>query len=221
METKLKVISPRYQQIAADIAAKIVEKRYQIGEKIYTRSVLSSQYSVSPETARRAISILSDLEIVESIKGSGVVIKSYEKALNFVRQYNDIQTVKSIKNNIRQSIGRQTKEISHLHELLENLINQTERFRTLNPFIPFEMEITNQAQCLDKSVADTNFWHNTGATIIAIKRNNSILISPGPYSTFQAGDILYFIGNEDVLQRVQLFIYASAKSQSVSLPVSC
>lgn len=208
METKFKVVSPRYQQIATDIATKIVEKRYKVGEKIYARSALASQYGVSPETARRAICILSDLEIVESIKGSGVAIISYEKALAFVTQFNDIQTVNGIKHNIRQSVARQAEETRLLHKLLEDLINQTERFRALNPFVPFEVEITDQAQHLNQSVADVKFWQNTGATIIAIKRENAVFISPGPYATFQVGDILFFVGNEDILQRVQHFMYA-------------
>lgn len=92
-----KLTSPRYQQIATDIAAKIVDKKYKVGDKIYTRSSIASQYGVSAETARRAISILVDLDIVESTKGSGVVIKSYEKAVQFVHQYNDIQTIHDLK----------------------------------------------------------------------------------------------------------------------------
>ena len=48
---------PVYQKIAADIAAKIAERQYLVGEKIYSRSVIASQYSVSPETARKAICI--------------------------------------------------------------------------------------------------------------------------------------------------------------------
>ncbi|MGC4018616.1 MAG: hypothetical protein QM793_04880 [Muricomes sp.] len=33
-----KVVLPVYQRIAADIAAKIVEKKYVVGKKIYSRS---------------------------------------------------------------------------------------------------------------------------------------------------------------------------------------
>ena len=47
----MKVTIPRYQQIAADVAAKIVEGYYSEGEKIYVRSSLSSQYGVSSENS--------------------------------------------------------------------------------------------------------------------------------------------------------------------------
>ena len=97
MGKKVRISTPRYQQIALDVASKIVKKHYIVGEKIYSRSTIASQYSVSPETARRAISILSELGIVETTKGSGVIIKSYDKALEFIHQYNNIQTVYNLK----------------------------------------------------------------------------------------------------------------------------
>ena len=64
MEKKIRIVSPVYQQIATDIASKIASGHYQVGEKIYARSVLASQYGVSAETARRAIAILADVDIV-------------------------------------------------------------------------------------------------------------------------------------------------------------
>lgn len=80
MDTKtLHIKQPKYQTIAEDIATKIVKKKYIVGEKIYARSSLASQYGVSAETARRAIAVLQDLNIVEATKGSSVIITSYEK----------------------------------------------------------------------------------------------------------------------------------------------
>ena len=52
---KVQVKQPKYSKIAADIASKIVEKKYQVGEKIYARSSLASQYGVIFKTAQRAI----------------------------------------------------------------------------------------------------------------------------------------------------------------------
>ena len=69
---------PQYQKIAVDLASKIVDGKYKVGDKIYARSALASRYGVSSETARRAVCVLADLDIVESTKGSGVIIKSQE-----------------------------------------------------------------------------------------------------------------------------------------------
>lgn len=193
MEKKVRI--PVYQKIALDIASKIVEHKYIIGEKIYTRSTIASQYNVSSETARRAISILSDLDIVETIKGSGVTIKSYEKALKFVREFKDMQTFNSLIADINDNISQQ-KEVNIN---LENKIKRLVKIRTTTPY-------------LNKNISDINFWHHTTATVIAIKRDNSIILSPGPYADFQENDIFYLIGDEDSYRRVMEFLYPEEKS---------
>lgn len=207
MEKKTRVTSPRYQQIAADIASKIVNGHYQVGDKIYARSAIASQYSVSSETARRAISILTDLNIVETIKGSGVKIVSFEKAVDFIRQYEDVQSVNNIKKEILHSIAKQEKELDHLRNYVTSLIDKTDRFRSINPFLPFEIEIQEETPYLNHTISELNFWHKTAATIIAIRRNNEMLLSPGPYAEFVLGDIVYFIGEDNCYDRVKSFLY--------------
>ena len=87
MDRKQNVTSPIYQKIAVDIASKIAAGEYQEGNKLFARSALAGQYSVSPETSRRAISILSDMGIVKAVKGSGLTIISKEKAIGLVEQF--------------------------------------------------------------------------------------------------------------------------------------
>ena len=207
MEKKLKIIAPVYQQIAADIASKIVSGHYRPNEKIYARSSLASQYGVSSETARRAICVLSDMDIVDTAKGSGVLIKSRENAARFVKQFENIQTVNDLKKQITESISRQKEENTCLENLISNLINRTDRFRFTNPFVPFEITITGQMTYLNKTISDINFWHNTSATIIAIRRGDDLMMSPGPYASFQDGDIVYFVGDENCTERVKVFLY--------------
>lgn len=207
MEKKIKIVTPVYQQIAVDIASKIANGDYIVGEKIYTRSVLASQYGVSSETARRAICILADVDIVDTTKGSGVVIKSNENAIKFVKQYDNIKTVSDLRNNILNSLERQKQENDYLKEQLLELINKTERFKSINPFIPFEIRISKETPYIDKTVAEINFWHNTSATIICIKRNECLEMSPGPYAVLRENDIFYFIGDESCYERVNKYLY--------------
>ncbi|WP_444659029.1 TrkA C-terminal domain-containing protein [Caproiciproducens sp. R2] len=207
MEDTIKVAAPVYQKIAADIAAKIVDNRYRVGEKIYARSYLASQYNVSSETARRAICVLSDLEIVDVTKGSGVIIKSYDNAVKFVHQYNDIQSLNDLKKDILSSVERQRKETKFLLKSISSIIDRTERFQSINPFIPFEIEITDKTPLLDKSLSELNFWHHTAATIIAIKRNSTLMMSPGPYAILQKHDVLYYCGEDNCQDRVKSFLY--------------
>lgn len=204
---KLKVSRPRYQQIAADLAAKIVDNKYKLGDKLSARSTIAGQYSVSPETARRAIQVLVDLDIVSSRHGSGAYITSYTNAQNFVKQFNDIQTLDELKKEINDSVIRQQNELASFNNSLNKLIDQTERFRYLNPLNPYQLEITDNMLYLNQTIQEINFWHNTTATLVAIKRGPDFFISPGPYAQLFSGDVIYFVGNSSALQFVQNFLY--------------
>ncbi len=216
MEEKVreKISIPRYQQIAIEIATRIVSGEYKEGEKIYARSSLASQYGVSSETARRAICVLSDLDIVSSEKGSGVTIKSRENATDFVKQYEKRQTLDTIKEDILVSIKRQKKEMENLDDCLSELIAATDHFRSLNPFMPFQININSKSEYINHTIVELQFWQHTGATVIAIKREGSLLVSPGPYLVLLEGDILYFVTQDDSPQRVKDFLYPNKNEKN-------
>lgn len=204
---KQKIAIPRYQQIAIEIASRIVREEYQVGEKIYARSSIASQYGVSSETARRAICVLCDLGIVTSEKGSGVTILSHREAVEFIRRNDNRQTIDVIKEQLVESIGRQQDEIKILNACLNDLISTSEHFKSMNPFMPFEVKITNQCTYLNKMISEIQFWQNTGATIVAVQRQDTIFKSPGPYMPLLENDTLYFLPQDDTAQRVREFLY--------------
>lgn len=198
---------PKYLQIATDVAYKIIDKTYHEGEKIYARSGIGSQYSVSSETARRAVCVLADWDIVEVEKNSGVIIKSTDNARNFLAQQQQSQSIRDIKRNILECVERQQQESKQLYTHLSELVEKIECFRSTNPFVPFELSITSDSPFINKTVAETNFWQATFATVIAIRRNGSLIMSPGPSATFRLDDILYFTGDDNCQDRVQKFMY--------------
>lgn len=207
MELKSHTSIPRYQQIALEIASSIVREDYVIGQKIYARSAIASHYGVSPETARRAICVLADLDIVTTEKGSGVVIHSQTNAELFLKQYSKRKTISSIKDDLLGSIQRQKSELDAITASLSELTEASEHFRSLNPFMPFQLRITKACRYLKMSIAEMQFWQHTGATIIAIERAERVLKSPGPYIPLLEGDILYFLSQDDSTQRVKDFLY--------------
>lgn len=207
MKPKNRVSLPRYQQIAVEIAERVVEGRYQVGEKIHARSTLASNFNVSPETARKAINVLVDLEIMEVRHGSGAYVSSKENAQKFVEKYRNVQSVKEIQQEIADSIDRQRKELTNFSELLEALVNQTKQVHDISPFIPYELKITEKALHLEKSIVELNIWQVTGATVVAIQTETELLLSPGPYAKLSIGNVVYFVGSELSFQRMQNFFY--------------
>ncbi|MFC4772408.1 GntR family transcriptional regulator [Enterococcus hermanniensis] len=206
-ENKKRVLLPRYQQMAVEIAERIADQRYKVGEKIHARSTLASNFNVSPETARKAINVLVDLEIMEVRHGSGAYVLSREKARAYFEQYQDVQTVQEIKNDIQENINNQRQELDTMSKLLNQLLTQTKRVHNAAPFVPYELTLTKEAAHLENTINDLNIWHETGATIVAIQQKEELLLSPGPYAKICAGDTLFFVGNELGLQRMQHLFY--------------
>lgn len=202
-----KVTLPRYQQIAVDIAERIVENRYYVGQKLLARSTLASNFNVSPETARKAINVLVDLGIMEVQQGSGTYVASRENAQLFVEKYKDVQSIQETRREILESVDQQKEQLNHLSHLLENLVIQTKKVHDFSPFIPFELLLTEDAQLLDKSIAELNIWQKTGATIVGVQTANAMLLSPGPYTKLCQGDKLYFVGTELSVQRMRKLFY--------------
>lgn len=198
---------PRYQQIAIEIAERIVDNRYQVGDKIHARSTLASTFSVSPETARKAVNILVDLHIMEVKHGSGVFVASKSKAITFLEQYKDVQSIQEIKNDLFASLHRQQQELNDFTTIVNQLVSQTVKINQVNPLLPSELVLTADATHLETSISDLNLWHETSATVIAILHHEELVLSPGPYAVLNAGDTLYFVGDEFATQRMINFFY--------------
>lgn len=198
---------PKYQQIAVDIAYKIVEGTYSEGDKVYARSAIGSLYGVSSETARRAMCVLSDWDVVEVEKNSGVLIKSKDNASNFLQQQRQAESIQGLKRTILKNVERQQRDTRELYQQLNEVIKMIDKYRSINPFIPYELVITEETPYLDKSVGSINFWQETFATVIAIRRNGTLMMSPGPKAVFRLNDIIYYTGDDDCPNRVKQFMY--------------
>lgn len=197
---------PIYQIIALDIANRIYDGEFKEGEKIYGRSTLAGEYNVSPETIRKSIKILEDVQIVRSEKGSGVIISSRENALKFIRRFSDIKSLKELEQEARSLINERAALDKKLTDTITKILHYSGALRNTNPLSPVEVEITEKCRFIGKTAGEVKFWENTGGTIVAIKRKGQLILSPGPHATFELGDILLIIGDEKIIDRVNLFL---------------
>ena len=200
------ITKPIYQQIAIDIAGRIASGEFQVGRKIHGRSTLAGQYKVSPETIRRSVKLLEDMKIVEVTPGSGITVKSKDEAFKFINKFQNISSMTSLKKDIWKLLEEKNKLDRELKSCIDKFIDYSERFKHSNPFAPIEVEIPHNSHIIGKTIGESNFWHNTGVTIIAIKKDNNIILSPGPYADFQAEDILVMVGDENALERVTKYL---------------
>ena len=200
----------KYQQIAVEIAQRIVDGRYQPGERLNARSTLAGNFNVPPETARKAVNILEDLNIMEARHGSGSYVSSVEKAAAFLNRYNSVHTIQETREELLGSIARQREELEHFSSLLDKLVVQTNRAHNVAALVPYELPIPETCDKIGKTIGEMNLWHMTGATVVAIQRKGETIVSPGPYVTFRKDDILYFVGGEAAKQRMISYLFESS-----------
>jgi TrkA domain protein len=85
-----------------------------------------------------------------------------------------------------------------------------ERFTELTREVPGleagQIHVEPGSPYVDRQLGDTRARTRTGASIVAIVRDEDVLASPGPAETLQAGDVLIVIGTEEAIAAVQQII---------------
>lgn len=197
-----------YQKIAIDIANRILNGDFSIGDKIHGRSSLSSLYKVSPETIRRAVMLLAEMDIVKVVKGSGIIVKSSNNCLKFINKFKNIDYINSSKNEILDLLDEKKLLDKKIENKINEFIDYSDRFIGINPFMPFEFKIYQETRIIGKTISESMFWQNTNATIVGIRRNGKLILSPGPCNIFKQGDTLLVIGEKDAYLKVKKFLYS-------------
>lgn len=196
---------PRYLKIAVDLSARIASGDISEGEKLKGRSVLSSEYNVSPETIRRAMSILSDKKVVQTVLGSGIVISSKENAIQFLKNFKDDESVKEMHIKLSQMLEKHKSLDEEIDSLTKKIVD-IYKYKCSDVITPVEIRLSPHSRAIGKSIGELEIWHNTGATIIGIIQDKSVIISPGPYYEFIENDRILIVGDENVVERFNVFM---------------
>jgi K+/H+ antiporter YhaU regulatory subunit KhtT len=192
-----KTQSPAYAQIALDIAARIARGELKEETKVSGRSTMSSEYGVSPETIRRAMILLEQTGIVYVAEKSGVIIKSKEKALTYLQHYSYESGVELLKDDLKDALIRKATIDKEINQIVSQIIDMTDRFSNSDPLNKFEVVVPKNSWLIGKTLKETEFYQQTKATVIALKRNRQLFTSPGPDFVFNENDVIVIVGRID------------------------
>lgn len=195
-----------YRSIALDIAQRIINGEFSEGTKLSGRSLLASQYNVSPETIRKAISLLKEEGVVNVSQGKEITILSVKKSYDFIEHCKSSDSVYSLKQDAERLLKKKREMDNHLEEILKDIINYSDRLRNLSPYNPVEIEVPGASHVIGQKICDIKLWQHTGATIVAIRRGTEIIISPGPSAIIAADDRIVVVGKSDVLKRTVAYV---------------
>ncbi len=197
---------PIYMQVAIDVASRIISNEIKENSKISGRTTLASEYNVSPETIRKAMRLLSDMNIVEVKPGNGIFVTSAEHSKEFIERYH----VKSNINGLKEALIELTKQRQDIDDKMNTTINSiidySSRFKNTEHIAVNEYSVDFDSVISKRALAELDLWSNSGVTVVGIIRNGTMILSPGPSENLELKDRLFYVGNESSSVRLGEFL---------------
>lgn len=182
----------RYVTIAADIAERIVRGEYQEGQKIFGRSTLAGKYSVSPETIRRALSLLQEVDIVDVTPGIGVVVKSAAEAQKYLDDFDQRMVLAGIHEKLHELLKERDRVNNEISRLLEDLLQHTYHLESRLNKIE-DWKVLSDSTLVGKTLAQSSL--NESKVLAIVRKGQEDIVDPAPDSRILAGDIITVYGH--------------------------
>lgn len=192
---KQSVVLSQYLQIALDLATRISKGELPEGSRIYGRSVMASEYNVSPETIRRALRLLADMKVVEIKPQSGAVVLSADSARRYIANFEESADVRVLRRQLKDMMEEATDLHRRIADTIAALVKSRDTFAAAGEPLPnYEVPVPQNSPVTGKSIGALKFWQSTGGTIVAIRRGQTVILSPGPYAELYGGDVIVLVG---------------------------
>lgn len=193
----------QYTRIAISLAERIASGQLKEGEKLSGRSKLSPEYNVSPETIRRTLRLLADMKVVEVKEQSGVYVLSADNARRYLHNFADQTDIRGKQQQLKELLVRQEHLNRQMAALCRDILDETSQ--TPDALPNYYCRIPDDWPHSGTTVGALRFWQATGATIVAIRRGLSYIVSPGPYAELYSGDAVIFVGGVKAREAVSHF----------------
>ncbi len=193
---KQTVVPSQYLQIALDLARRIAGGELPEGSRVYGRSMMASEYNVSPETIRRALRLLADMKVVEVKPQSGAMVLSADSARRYIENFEENAGVRALRLQLKELMAEYADLHRRMGETVGALVRRWDGFAAAGEPLPnYEVTVPKDSPCLGKNIGALKFWQSTGCTIVAIRRGQKVILSPGPYAELYAGDVVILVGS--------------------------
>ena len=181
---------PVYSQVAFDIAAKIAAGDLKEGDRFSGRSLMGSRYGVSSETIRRALGHLNDLGIISIKVNAGSTVLSQRRAAEYVEQYQANRDLLALKDKLQRMVAQRDALNAEINATFLQISDLLERFRSSDRRRTYEFRIRPGSASAGRTIGELHLRQLTGATIVAVHRDDTVQLSPDPQTALRCGDTL-------------------------------
>jgi len=194
----------KYEIIAYEIAKKIYEHEYKQNEKISGRSLLASEFKVSSETIRKAVSLLSHAGAVEVRKRSGIYILSDKAAKTYMDQFQYRQQNHRVIDETYQLLDDSKAMVDALDQQIHKLIKLLKK--DIFPFDFFTITLKASDTIVGKKIKETRLSDKTKGLIIGVEDDDVFHQSPTSNYLLKEGLKLYILGDSFTKNNVLKYI---------------
>jgi K+/H+ antiporter YhaU regulatory subunit KhtT len=191
----------RYEEIAQDLASRIAQGELAEGARVLGRSSLAGTYQVSPETIRRAVAILHERGIVQSVAGSGIRVLSQYAAVEYLESLSTRNTLEEGARDLRNLL-RQRRELDEkIDASLDRILSQATV--ALASRHVEELTVKPAAWVVGRSLGEIRLRSWSGATAVAVTRGDVDYFSPPADMLLAPGDVITIMGSETSRSRAK------------------
>lgn len=183
----------RYEQIAIDIAVRIVRREFKEDEKLSGRSTLAGTYNVSPETVRRAVALLQSKGVVEAQVGKGIIIRSRNAADRFLKDFENKRMIEEIQVRLGQLTIERDRLNEEIAQELTKLVNYTTKSISRIGMID-DIRIPEESWVVGQTLESSGISAINDTVVIAIEKNDENIFSPDTSTKIFADDLLIIAG---------------------------
>lgn len=191
----------RYEEIAQDLAKRIAQGDLTEGARILGRSSLAGTYQVSPETIRRAVAILHERGIVQSVAGSGIRVMSRYAAVEYLDTLTTRNTLEEGARELRGLLKQRRQLDEKIDSALDRVLSQATG--ALASRHVEEITVKPTAWVVGRSLGEMRLRSWTGATAVVVTRADVDHFSPPADMLLAPGDVVTVIGSETARARAK------------------
>lgn len=197
----------RYEEIAIDLAQRVVRGDLAEGERVLGRSSLAGTYQVSPETIRRAVAILHERGVLQVVAGSGIRINSRTAAAAYLDSLQAQTTLEEGAQELRRLLRQRREMDARIEEAVERLLGRA--LGALSPRHVEEIPLPPNSWAVGRSLGEIRLRSRTGATAVALTRGEQDHYSPPVDLRLQEGDVLMVLADEPARAAARTLLLAS------------
>lgn len=157
------VVPSQYLQIALDLATRIAQGELTEGSRIYGRSVLASEYGVSPETIRKALRLLADMKVVDVKPQSGGRSPLWPTApAGYIENFSEDADIHSLRLQLKALLAESAEVNRRMADTVSALVKGQDTFAAAGQPLPnYEVPVPKDSPLIGKSIGELKFWQST------------------------------------------------------------